>query len=49
MFVHVLLFRMHTTWLQTLSLIIKTLKLSILVLENNDAIIQLSWGIDGDG
>ena len=27
----------------------KKLKLSFLVLENNDAIIQLSWGIEGDG
>ena len=27
----------------------KKLKLNFLVLENNDAIIQLSWGIEGDG
>ena len=27
----------------------KKLKLSFPVLENNDAIIQLSWGIEGDG
>ena len=27
----------------------KKLKLSFLVLENNDEIIQLSWSIEGDG
>ena len=49
MFTHVLLIRMHTARFQTLSLIKKKLKLSLLVLENNDAIIQLSWGTEGDG
>ena len=49
MFIHVLLTRMHTARFQTLSLIKKKLKLNVLVLENNDAIIQLSWGIEGDG
>ena len=51
MFINVLLIRMHTTRFQGLSLISykKKLKLSFLVLENNDAIIQLSWGIEGAG
>ena len=41
---------MHTARIQTLSLIkIKKMKLSFLVIENNDAIIQFSWGIEGDG
>ena len=47
--IHLLLIRMHTAMFQTLSLIKKKLKLSFSVLENNDAIIQLSWGIEGDG
>ena len=47
MFIHALLIRMHTRF-QTLSLMKEKLKLSFLVLENNDTIIQLSWGIVGD-
>ena len=43
MFIHVLLIRMYTTRFRTLSLIKKKLKLSFLVLEDNYAIIQLSW------
>ena len=49
MLIQILLIRMHTARFQTLSLIKKKLKLSFLVLENNDAIIQLSWGMEGDG
>ena len=49
MFIHVLLIEMHTAKFQTLSLIKEKLKLSVLVLQNNDAIMQLSWGIEGDG
>ena len=40
---------MHTARFQTFSFIKNKLKLNFLVLENNDAIIQLSWGIEGDG
>ena len=49
MFIDVLLIRMQTTRFQTLSLIIKEIEIKLLVFENNDAIIQLSWGIEGDG
>ena len=47
MFINVLLIRIHTT--DNFINYKKKLKLSFLVLENNDAIIQLSWGIEGDG
>ena len=40
--------RIHREMFQTLSLIKKKLKLSFSVLENNHAIMQLSWGIEGD-
>ena len=43
---YVLLIRMHR---DTFINYKKKLKLSFLVLENNYAIKQLSWGIDGDG
>ena len=39
MFIHVLLIINYK----------KKLKLNFLVLENNDAVIQFSWGIEGDG
>ena len=49
MFIHVLLIRMHTARFQTLSLMKKETEIKLLVLENNNAIIQVSWGIEGDG
>ena len=49
MFINVLLIRMHTQVSDTFINYKKKLKLSFLVLENNYAIIQLSWGIQGDG
>ena len=50
MFINVLLIRMHTTSFleDTFIKYKKKLKLSFLVLENNVAIIQFSWGIEGD-
>ena len=49
MFINALLIRMHTARFQTLINYKKKLKLSFLVLENIDAIIQLFWSIEGDG
>ena len=50
MFIHVLFIRMNTARFQTLSLIKKETEIKLFkLLENNDAIIQLSWGIERDG